>query len=61
MIRAEIEILLKNYPDLEPVAGEVEHELVAGFGARAVGEMEDPVGVGAVEVAVGVDHFRFNP
>ena len=42
-------------------AGEIEHELVAAFGARSAGHVEDPVGVSAVEVGVGVDHLGFDP
>ena len=33
-------------------AGEVEDELIAAFGARAAGEVEHPVGMLAVEIAV---------
>ena len=42
-------------------SGEVEHELVAGEdGFVAVGRQR-PVRVGAIEVAVGVDHLRLDP
>ena len=42
-------------------ASEVEDELIAGFGARASGKIQDPFGMLAIEVGIGIDHFRFDP
>ena len=41
--------------------GEVEHELVAGEHRLVAGVDQRPLRVGAVEVAVGVDHLRLDP
>src|SRR5215208_2288760 len=41
--------------------GEVQHELVAALGPRAVGEVVNPVGVLPVEVGIRIDHLRFDP
>ena len=40
---------------------EVEHELVAAEHRLVAGVDERPLGVGAVQVAVGVDHLRLDP
>ncbi len=42
-------------------SGQVEHELVASEHRFVSGSLEHPIGVGAVEVAVGADHLRFDP
>ena len=41
--------------------GQVEHQLVALQQRHPVAGREDPVGVLAVEVGVGVDHLRLDP
>ena len=41
--------------------GEVEHELVAGEHRLVAGVDQRPLRMGAVEVAVGVDHLRLDP
>src|SRR5918994_6908295 len=41
--------------------GEVQHELVAALGPRAVGEVVDPVGVLPVEVRIRIDHLGLDP
>ena len=46
---------------LHIVARHVEHHLRAQFAARAAGEVHDPIGMGAVEIAIGVDHLGFDP
>src|ERR1019366_5538950 len=46
---------------LDVVARQVEDHLGAQFGARAAGEVDHPIGMGAVEIAVGVDHLRLHP
>ena len=43
------------------VAGQVEHELVPSEHRFVPGRLQDPVGVGAVEVAVGADHLGLDP
>src|SRR5665213_2114113 len=42
-------------------AGKIEHQLIAPFGARTAGEVQYPIGMLAVKIAVGVDHLRLNP
>ena len=39
----------------------IEYELVAFLFGCACWQAQGPVGVGSVEVAVGADHFRFDP
>src|SRR6201996_4829466 len=41
--------------------GEVQQKLIAAFRARAAGEVHGPLGMLAVEIAVGVDHLRLDP
>jgi len=42
-------------------ATKIEHECVTRFLARSSGKMEDPVGVSAIEIGVGIDIFRLEP
>ena len=46
---------------LDVVAGDIEDHLRAQFAARAAGEIDHPIGMGAVQIAIGVDHFGLNP
>ena len=58
---AEERVELAEHVVVRARSGEVEDELVASEdGFVAVGRQR-PVRVGAVEVAVGVDHLRFDP
>ena len=41
--------------------GQVERQLVAGIDWRGALDTEHPVGMRAVEVAVGIDHLRLEP
>ena len=45
--------------DLRP--SKIQHELIAAFRAGTPGKMQDPIGMGTIEVGVGVDHLRFHP
>jgi hypothetical protein len=42
-------------------AGDVQHQLVARGEQRPALQLQRPVGVGAEELAVGVDHLRLHP
>ena len=42
-------------------AGHIQNELIARWGSLSRGEMDHPIGMGAIQIAVRVDHFRFNP
>ncbi len=42
-------------------SGQVEHELMPSEHRFVPRRLEDPVGVGAVEVAVGADHLGLDP
>ena len=46
-------------PDI--LAGEIQHQLAAPSGGEAARNMQYPVRMGAVEIAVLVDHFRLHP
>src|SRR5260221_2278205 len=46
---------------LDIISCEIEDKLVAAFGARPTGEGHHPIRMGPVEVAVRIDHFRFDP
>ena len=43
------------------LSGEVEYELVPTFATHATWVVQNPVGVRTVQVAVFVNHFRFDP
>ena len=40
---------------------QIEHQLVARLAASPRGESVDPIGVGAIQLTVGVDHLWLNP
>ncbi len=46
---------------LHVLTSQVEQQLVAGLGARAPGKIHRPVGMLAIQVAVGIHHFRLYP
>ena len=46
---------------LHVAAGQVEDHLVAQLAARTVGEMDHPIGMRAIEVAIGVHHLGLDP
>ena len=60
MLRQQTVELL-DHERLHLVLAEVKDELIATLGSRAFREVVHPVGVFAVEVAVGVDHLRLDP
>src|SRR5882762_2975129 len=43
------------------VTPQVEHKLVSRFGPRTAFKVHRPVGMFSIEIAVGIDHFRFDP
>src|SRR5271166_4815208 len=42
-------------------ASELKNKLVALLGTRASGKIQNPIGMLAIEIGIGVDHLRLDP
>ena len=60
-LRAMVPVNLRDEIVLNVGAGEIEDHLIAHLRAGAVGEVNHPIGMRTIKVAVRIDHFWLEP